>query len=367
MKLLPRLLQSRKNDRTKHLEKEQRKLGVLRAGSTGMLSEEGEIAGACHRVSHLRSKGIEVDPPTDQAYIMFELGYANEDVIYKQIVDTLAPGESVLREEEIPISWKTSNGTLVTGRPDIVICRGPTKEDENVLEIILSKDNPRAFPGDKVTRALMVPVTGIELKSVHSLWTARDVLFGLKPKLPNLAQAAHYMWKLGLSEYKLMYKSYSQLGQGMAGNEWITKMFPKPGEPGSEYVDYTESERNPGKYTIKHIKQFEIVYDLSFDKSGRLRYKPEGIDSWTSTVITRKSIEDYFELVSKIESTKDLGPRPSAVDAVGKKLSYTQCKYCPLNKTCTTFQSKGYDKWMEEVLVTINLNKNTKDPNRTDR
>ena len=338
MKLLQRLLQSRKNDRTRHLEKEQKKLGVLRAGSTGMLSEEGEIAGACHRVSLLRSKGIEVDPPTDQAYIMFELGYANEDVIYKQIVDTLSPGEIVLREEEIPISWKTSNGTLVTGRPDIVICDSNKK-----------------------------PMVGIELKSVHSLWTARDVLFGLKPKLPNLAQAAHYMWKLGLSEYKLMYKSYSQLGQGMAGNEWITKMFPKPGEPGSEYVDYTESERNPGKYTIKHIKQFEIMYDLSFDKSGRLRYKPEGIDSWTSTVITRKSIEDYFELVSKIESTKDLGPRPSAVDAVGKKLSYTQCKYCPLNKTCTTFQSKGYDKWMEEVLVTINLNKNTKDPNRTDR
>lgn len=322
MKLLDKLLEARAAHRAEHVEKEKTKLGVLRAGSTGIISETGETAGACPRTSLLRSKGIEVDPPTPDKYIMFELGYANEDVILKQLQETVGkmPGYGILKEEEVPISWKTNNGTLVTGRPDLVI----TKNGK--------------------------PTIGIELKSVHSLWTAREVVFNRKPKLVNMAQAAHYMWKLGVPEYKLMYKSYSQLGQGMAGNDWIIKQFPRPGEPGSEFIDYTVSAKHEGKYTIKHIKQFEIVYDLSFDKSGRLRYREEGHTKWIPTVISQKSIEDYFELVSKMEETGEMGPRPSAVDIHGDKENYTQCKYCPLNDICDSYQKKGYDKWMEQVL-----------------
>ena len=328
MNLLQRLLKAREEDRIGHLDKEKLKRGVLRAGSTGMLSSEGEVVGACHRVSLLRSKGVEVDPPSASALIMFELGYANEDVIYKSLVSSLLEGESVKREEEIPISWTTSNGTLVTGRPDIAVL-------------------------DSTGKITM----GIELKSVHSMWTARDVLFGRKPKLPNLAQAAHYMWKLGLQDYKLMYKSYSQLGQGMVGTDnWVSRMLPKHGDEGSEYIEY--SEDTSGKFTIKHIKQFEIVYDLMFDKHGRLLYRVEGVKTpWNTTILTRQGIEAYFELVSKMEATKNLGPRPSAIDALGKKLSYSACKYCPLNQTCTTFQKAGYDKWMVEVLKTVEENK----------
>ena len=332
MELLTRLLSARDKSREDHVQKEVVKRGVLRAGSTGMMSDEGEFAGACPRTSLLRSKGIEADPPTPQAYIMFELGYANEDVILKQIQETLKPGEIVLKEEEIPIEWMTPNGTKVTGRPDLVIC-------------------------DEVTKK---PLVGIELKSVHSLWTARDVLFGRKPKLANLAQSAHYMWKLGVPEYKLMYKSYSQLGQGMAGNEWITKMFPKPGEPDSEFIDYTESAKQEGKYTIKHIKQFEIVYDLSFDKNGRLRYRVEGNGVWTPTIITQESIAKYFDFVSRMETDKALGPMPIAVDALGSKQNYTPCKYCPLHATCKENQTKGYDKWMAEVIKITSKNKKTK-------
>ena len=332
MELLKLILQARQSQRDEHVAKEKEKYGVLRAGSTGIMSEEGEVAGACHRVSLLRSKGIEVDPPTPDKYIMFELGYANEDVILKQIVDTLPEGYKVLKEEEIPIEWYTTNGTKVTGRPDLVIFN-PKGEAE----------------------------VGIELKSVHSVWVAREILFKGQPKLANLAQAAHYMWKLGVSHYKLFYKSYSQLGQGMAGNDWIAKQFPRPGEPGSEFVEYTEvsdAQAAKGKGpTIKHIKQFEVIYDLKWDRNGRLQYRNEN----SKGVLTKKSIESYFEFVSKMESEKNLGPLPVGVDASGDKLNYSQCKYCPLQATCKEYTSKGYDKWMEQVLEVTAENKKTKE------
>lgn len=337
MDLLQFITNSRAAKRQEHIEKEKAKLGVLRAGSTGIMSEEGEVAGACHRISLLRSKGIEVDPPTWDKYIMFELGYANEDVILKQLRDSLPEGYTIKVEEEIPIEWHTSNGTKVTGRPDLVIM-GPDGKAE----------------------------MGIELKSVHSVWVAREVLFKKQPKLVNLAQAAHYMWKLGLSDYKLFYKSYSQLGQGMAGNEWIVKQFPRPGEPGSEFVEFTDvsaAQAAKGKGpTIKHIKQFEIVYDLKWDRNGRLQYRVEGTRSvWTSTIITKAALEAYFEFVSRMDKEKILGPLPSAVDSSGDKLNYSQCKYCPLQATCKKYQAEGYDKWMEQVLVVTAENKKTKE------
>jgi hypothetical protein len=337
MDILGLITAARAANREEHIQKEKDKYGVLRAGSTGIMSDENEIAGACHRVSLLRSKGIEVDPPTWDKYIMFELGYANEDVIANQLKKVLPEGWSLKMEEEIPIAWTTSNGTSVTGRPDIVVFD---------------------TSGNKVI--------GLELKSVHSVWVAREVLFKKKPKLANLAQSAHYMWKLGIPEYKLFYKSYSQLGQGMAGSDWIAKQFPRPGEPGSEFVDYTEvSEAQVAKGkgpTIKHIRQFEIVYDLKWDRNGRLQYRVEGNKGvWTNTILTKKSIEGYFEFVSRMEQDKNLGPLPVGVDASGDKLSYSQCKYCPLNQTCKEYSSKGYDKWMEQVLKVTDQNKKTKE------
>lgn len=343
MDLLQLIANSRAAHRQEHIEKEKAKAGVLRAGSTGIMSEEGEVAGACHRVSLLRSKGIEVDPPTWDKYIMFELGYANEDVILKQLRESLPEGYTVKSEEEIPIEWHTSNGTKVTGRPDLVIM-GPDGKAE----------------------------MGIELKSVHSVWVAREVLFKKQPKLANLAQAAHYMWKLGLSDYKLFYKSYSQLGQGMAGNEWIVKQFPRLGEPGSEFIEFTEvSEAQAAKGkgpTIKHIKQFEIVYDLKWDRNGRLQYRVEGTRSvWTPTIITKAALESYFEFVSRMDKEKILGPLPAAVDSSGDKLNYSQCKYCPLQATCKEYASKGYDKWMEQVLKVTEENKKTKETVKKNR
>lgn len=316
LSILKRFDISRRRDREKHLAGDAEKLGNLRAGSTGALSPSGEFVGACPRKSLIRAEGIELEEPTTDKLIMFELGFANEDRMMEVLVNSLTENEVIKREEEIPIEWFTTAGTKVTGRPDIVIC--------------------------EQVEGQIVPKLVLELKSVHSMWTATKVLFGRKPSLNNLAQAAHYMWKLGVPG-KLIYKSYSQLGQGMGGQEWITKQLPKPGEPYSEYLDFSVQKRDPSKYNIKHIKQFEQVYDLKFDSKGTLYFKLEQEEdvSWTSTILSKQSLEAYFEFVSKMKATDALGPRPLTLQYDGSDASYSECAYCPLNSMCNSLEKRA--------------------------
>lgn len=361
-----RFRRARALKREKYTELETNKRGNLRAGSSGVMSESGDIAGTCHRKHYLRSIGIEADPPTADKHIMFELGYANEDQIYQKLQATLGEGEVILREEEIPIEWHTSEridpitgeiipGTKVTGRPDIVICKedkvGSSRIEQTISGPLHIKDYNHT------------PILGLELKSVHSLWSARDVIFGeaRKPKMDNLIQAAHYMWKLGCP-YKIIYTGYSQLGQGMAGNEWIIKQFPSPGERGSEFIEYSIAKKS-GKATIKHVKQFEIVFDLRFNPSGRLEYREEGSESsWVSTIITTADIERYFEKVSEMGSAEWLGPRPHTIDVHGKVAGYDTCNYCPLKPVCTANESKGRTPWLQAVKEFVENKPKVPDP-----
>lgn len=319
MNITSMLQQARLKDRANHQEKELSKIGNLRVGSSGIMSSNGDIAAECARKSYIRSLGLELDPPTVPTQIMWDLGYANEDRVVESLKLVLPEGMTLLREEEIPVSWNTSNGTLVTGRPDIVLLRD-------------SK-----------------PVLGLELKSVHSMWTARDVLFGREPKLNNLAQAAHYMMLLEIP-YKLIYRSYSILGQAPA--QWADKLFPKDGEPGNEYIQWGDVDKKTGKRSMRGINQFEIVYDLRFDSTGRLEYSVEDEDKWVRTIITKEDITRYFEHVSQIASTGNLGPRPTAVTATGEKASFNMCspKYCPLAETCDNYdKTKDFGKWLRDV------------------
>lgn len=318
-----RLRQARALERQKHTDGEAAKLGTLRAGATGIRASNGDIAGACHRKAHLRSLGIDFDVPTEDKVIMFELGYANETVIYDDLLATSPQdiSEVILREEEIPIEWQTRNGTKVTGRPDVVLCEGD--------------------PNWRVYRTVPKPILGLELKSVHSMWTVRDLLFEKGPKLENIAQAAHYMWKLDIP-YKLIYKSYSNLGQSVS--DWAAKLFPKQGEPGSEYIEYN------AKGGMKQIRQFEIVFDLRIDKSGRVQTKREQDSVWTNTIVSTQDIEAYYEFVSKIAESGDLGPRPLTVDSQGNKKNWRMCDptYCPLSATCDQHE-RTYTSWLAEV------------------
>lgn len=337
-----RLRLGRERKEKDRASEEVKKLGVLRAGMSGIMSgETGDIAGTCHRKTHLRSLGLELEQIEDHKKIMFELGFASEDITTEILEKSLLPHEILLREEEIPIKWQidsvldpdTGLPVQISGRPDIVICTGHEDESGTVLL-------DTSITGDKFLSA--TPKLGLELKSVHSMWTARDVLFNQQPKMNNLIQSAHYMWKLNVP-YKLIYKSYSALGQSM--NDWAAKLFPKQGEPLSQYVEYND------KGGIKGLKQFEIVYDLKIDDRGRVCYKLEEATEWTRTIITTQDIERFYTYVSSMAADKQLGPRPMTIDAHGEKLNYKDCQYCPLLGTCDKYESMGYDIWLKEVKL----------------
>jgi hypothetical protein len=289
---------------------------------------------------------MELDPPTEAKLIMFELGYANEDIIYKRLLaSATTEGYTILREEEIPIEWMTSNGTKVTGRPDMVLCRITDELSYETQGLVHEIGSPKGLYTEfrKVKPALL-----LELKSVHSVWVARDVLLNQTPKTANLAQAAHYMWKLG-TPGKLIYRGYSNLGQGMA--DWGRKLFPRLGGAGSEYCEY-----NP-KGEFKQLNPFEITFDVEFDAAGRVQYRVEGTENWTPTIMMVSDLERYFEFVSEMPTTKDLGPRPLAIKPDGGKLNYTDCDYCPLRETCDTTEKSGYDTWLVAVRKQLADNK----------
>lgn len=333
--LTERLLEGRQLARSKHKEGEAAKLGNLRAGNSGMMSTEGEVAGSCHRVAHLRQLGVEIEEPNDSKLIMFQMGLANEDVVYEDLLHTAAEDEAVLREEQIPIEWFTSNGTKVTGRPDMVVCRvfsagGVTN---------LGRGDKDIFFGDlKVPIPPIVPIFGVEIKSIASVWTSRDVLFEKAPKLPHLIQAGHYSWKLGVP-FRLLYKQYVN----QAVPSWAGKLFPRQGEEYSEHISYNE------KGDIKCVEPFEIAYELEFNKKGQLQFRREGTEKWTVSLVNSADIERYYEYVSTMATEKKLGPRPLTIDALGSGKNYSNCDYCPLLETCDKHEESGYTKWLKEV------------------
>jgi hypothetical protein len=334
--LLSRIAQARALDQAKHSSGEGAKVGTLRGGTAGIRTESGDIAGKCHRVAHLRSLGLEVDPPSAPQYIMFELGFATEDTLAAQLRSTLAEGEVLLSEDEISVQWTTSNGTVVTGRPDHVICRE------------LKRVSPET--GDELY-ATRMPLLGIEVKSAHSVWTSRDVYFSEEPKLDHLVQAAHYASRLGKQygdgtpiPYILYYKQHSH--QAVPG--WAGKLFPRPGTTGSEVIEYNE------KGEIKHIKPWEIAYEIRFTQAGRVEFRRESVDTgtvskWRTTVVTADDITRFYEYVSQMSTTQDLGPRPMTIGVDGKEKNYSTCGYCPLQKTCDQYESRGYEQWLGQV------------------
>ncbi len=319
-----RLAEGRQILRAKYKELDAAKLGVLRAGNSGIMSIDGEVAGSCHRVAHLRQLGIELDPPDDKQLVMFQLGVSNEQVVYDDLVQTSAPGEVILREEEIPIEWFTTNGTKVSGRPDMVICKSVSQE---VVTGKLPEEGTRFVkPADGGgLYKYVVPILALELKSVASVWTTRSVLFEGDPKLAHLAQVAHYMWKLG-TPGRLIYKQYAN----QAMPDFAHRYFPRQGATGSEYLEYGKDGKP------KCIRPFEIVYELEFTESGHLRFRredqPEGV--WCQTIVSKQDIERFYEYVSQMGSEQVLGQRPLTLGWDGEAKRYSNCDFCKLDSTC---------------------------------
>ena len=297
-----------------HAESETKKRGILRAGSTGLLFSDGAIAGKCARQTYLRLEGIEAGEDDASREFMFAAGRTNEDSWVDLFRRAGIPAENIKREEEIPISWQTRSGRTVSGRPDIVL--GEPRQEK------------------------WVPIKGIELKLVSSLWTARDVAIKQEPKAMHLMQAAHYSWKLGDLPFELWYTSRADF----AINGWAQKNFPKQGQKGSQYCQYND------KGEVLKTVPFIVGYQLDWNK-GVLEYQSLTTPNskWVPTIVTKRGIEDYFELVDSMVQSDSLPPRPLNVTATGEKGGYSICSYCPLQSVCDKTEGKGKAAWVQGV------------------
>jgi hypothetical protein len=335
--------------RLQHVYQDARKAGSLRAGNSGILTETGEFAGACPHIAHLRQLGIESEVPTSDKLIMFQMGVESENAVFRDLGAILPEGQILLREEETGIEWRTSNGTRVTGRPDGVIY------DKHIQHITVPRagyefeiDDPRYLAPRTIEQVKLEPKYGIELKTVASFWTTREVLFEREPKLTALIQAAHYAWQLNIP-YKLSYKNYVN----QTFPSWAHKFIPKQGEPGSEHVSYND------KGEAKNVNPFEIVYELDFDEHGYCWYRLEGAAVWTKSIVRWQDIRRFYEFVSSIPETGKLGNKLTTVGCTGKKKSYSHCDmYCPIHGQFSHLEH-NYHEWLSAIKLAAQQGKLT--------
>lgn len=310
-----------------HDDLEETKVGTLRAGNTGAMFA-GKVIGKCARQTLLRYQGVQFEAIARSKRLMFDAGLSNEDIWVKALEEGIkASGEPYIikREEEIPISWKTSGGVSVTGRPDIVLG--------------LEEDGK------------FVPKKGLELKLASSLWTCRDTGVMFEPKMMHLLQSAHYSWQLGIP-FELWYTNRAEFA---VGSGWEQKTFPKKEEMLTDIIEWGKrKDKRTGKEFeyVKKVLQFRQGYHLDWTDRGQLKYRPiiEGKElPYTITPITIAGIEAYYEGVVKQEEEKKLAPRPVNLKADGSKGNYSICDYCPLKPICDT-KERDYDEWLDMVL-----------------
>lgn len=328
------------------------KSGTLRGGNTGMLRADGNTVGYCPALTYLRFKGISTDPVTPSRDLMFDAGRRNEDHWYDILKESW--DGTIKRETEIPTSWVNTYGVRVTGRPDIILC---------------DKDG--------------TPVTGIELKLVSSLWTARDILFEHMPKTQHLMQAAHYSWQLGIP-FELWYTSRADFA---IGGDFQKNLFPKLGQPGSEHCVYAyyyeEGKINPktnkpvkSKITEDEYKiykargkkvyaevlkvspfvqgyQMDIHNEKIFIKDAMLDDAP-----WLETIVNITDIKRYFDYISEIQQTDSVPKPPQVLKADGSKANYKAPDYCSLGELCCgRCSEKSLATWTDKVKIMVSEKK----------
>jgi hypothetical protein len=309
--------QGRNVEIKEHAEAEVTKKGTLRGGSSGCLTDHGDIYGTCHRMALARYKGFQ--PEIEEiSYTWFDAGFANEDAWMKKLgktVEAMGPDYELKAEEECPIVWE-ANGVKVTGRPDIMIFEKG------------------------------VPILGLELKVVCAVNSAISIYCEDKPKINNLIQAAHYSMAHNCP-FNLVYSFRNRsIAPGWASRfkDKLTvkeKIFPprmrKDGTYGKEFVKR--------EYIIEPFtKEFRVGFE-----GDKVYYIKDNGDR-VNTPLTGEGIRRYYELIVDMEKDKDLHTRIAQTDLEGKLLPYDPCNYCPFKDACDDFEY-DYDSWMDKIRL----------------
>lgn len=310
--------QTMQADLATKLEEEAERIGVYRAGSTGLQDYDNTQQGACPRKTWLRSAGYQIEQTIESKDLMFRGGRASE-----WVWENLLAPHGFIKEGEITTSWTTDAGTAVTGTPDGFL-PGPDGK----------------------------PVQGVELKCASSLWTVKSVRFDHEPKTDHLAQACHYMWQMDIP-FSLIYSSYVNYATFMA------KYFPAIKEPLSEHCDYGKT----GK--LKALVPMMVEYQLTLDDDGILHYFHPHEQRWVKTIVSVPKIKNYYNSLDAFNRLQEAGDSPEQADVryfnnsrpPKKALSaegdtagggYTICDYCPLQSSCDVAEERqmSFADWL---------------------
>lgn len=294
-----------------------KKAGSLRGGSGGWMSDDFKyVTGSCPRKVWARYKGYTLEDNIDKAQ-MFEAGHLSEDAVCS-ILDYSWPHYK--RETEVPTSWTTDNGILVTGRPDIVLC-DPLQTD--------------------------LLTHGLELKLVSSLWTALEVL--QTPKVEHIIQSAHYSKQLNVP-YTIVYvnrTNWSLL------SDFALQKAPKEGEPGSEVLEYksyktkTKEGKEISYRAPKTMKCFYRTFPMRWDELGQVEINNG--QEWLTTFVTWEGIQKFYNYIATMNERGHCGPCPTPVTIKGDNKSYKLCskEYCNMYQHCKGKANLPLDKWKE--------------------
>ena len=295
-----------------HAKQEVTKQGTLRGGSSGCITDHGEVYGTCHRIALARYKGIQAKIE-DLSYTWFDAGYANEDAWMQKLEKTvkdMGSEYSLKAEEECPITWETDAGVKVTGRPDIMI-----------------------FKNDQ-------PVLGLELKVVCAVNSAVSVYCEDKPKINNLLQAAHYSMIHGCP-FNLVYsfRNRSRVpGWAERFKDKLRLSYEKTFTSSKTGKSFTKREYSIEPFT----KEFRVGFE-----DDRVYYIKENGDR-VDTPLTGSGIKEYYNTIVSMETNKELHVRLTDRSLDGKQLPYNPCNYCPFEDACDRFEN-DYDSWMDKA------------------
>jgi len=283
-------LKGAEEERKQREQEQKEKAGKLRAGNTGYIVGS-DIHGRCAREAVMRYYGVDKDFPVSRK-IMFAAGELMENLL----IDKISKGYDgeIATQQEAAVQWQTeaSDGTKidVLGSPDIVL------KKQNIAELV------------------------VECKMVSSYWTMREVspwgVNGGHPKADHLAQACHYMHKLG-----------QQQGEDYIYGV-IAYVCPNDYHIHTKDIRYSNAKRDNIIYNdqgqVFKVEASLVLYYLTIDTNGRLAYREESSDKVIPTEITIDGIDKYYRLVADHVVQKKLPPRMINTDCQGNKLTWNR-------------------------------------------
>lgn len=276
----------------------------LHVASLGTLLDDGNLVGECLRKSWLRSQGVKTSEINHSNRRMFEGGRVNELIWQDRLSRTLAAGQCLHTEDTEGDNYSTFKYQIpdseysITGHADIVVVNGD------------------------------VPVLGLELKSVSSLWTAVRVTGEEKPDLKHLIQSGLYSYFLGLAytksglplPYKLCYAQYPVFYAPEYG--FLTDRV--------KGADFIELKKHKGNLIPKNYKPRIKVFDIRVTTEGYVDFRAEGTKTWSNSPVNVHTVLDYVAKLTQPELWKP----PLALDCYGEQCSYKSCDYCDLKDLC---------------------------------